>query len=243
MVRRVAAATVAANAYVFPGGVVRADDYSPMMVGSDRFSASQVYAALSDRGGKPPESPEEAAAIFRAATRELFEEAGVLLAEDERGDVLRITTATMSRFARYREALQAGTLSLTDVLGQERLHLGWKQLRYFSHWITPLGLARRYSTRFFVAQLPAEQEALHCSVETSASRWIQPADALVLADAELFLIVFPTRCHLQRLSTFQSIEDLLTYASQKQIRTVQPIRAADDSAETITLPTEVQDCW
>ena len=56
MVRRDATATVAANAYVFPGGVVRADDYSPMMAESDRFSAKQVCAALSDRGGKPLDS-------------------------------------------------------------------------------------------------------------------------------------------------------------------------------------------
>src|SRR5688500_1738885 len=75
MVRRGAGAAAFGGAWVFPGGLVEPDDYVP----DDDFRPTEAFEELTWRGGTPPGSPDEALAIWRAARRELFEEAGVLL--------------------------------------------------------------------------------------------------------------------------------------------------------------------
>lgn len=242
MVRRVASAGVAPNAYVFPGGAVQETDYAtfPLETG---FTGENALIELTKRGGQPPSGATEALGLWRAALRELFEEAGVLFAADSSGEMLRISETAAARVAEFRRVLQAGHTTLVEILTQERLSLCYRKLRYFSHWITPERSPRRFDTRFFLAEMPAGQAALHCQIETSFGVWIQPRDALERCAAGHFTLVFPTRMHLQRLSTYQSLETLLPFAAQKPICTVQPIRVTIDGTEVACLPPEVDECW
>ena len=78
MVRRHAGAAFLAGADVFPGGrVEEADRVTP----DDRWcdGIAQAAAQLDDL------PPHEAVAYHLAAVREMFEEAGILLARDDRG--------------------------------------------------------------------------------------------------------------------------------------------------------------
>ena len=110
MVRRHARSPVAPSAYVFPGGTVRPDDldaeYPP-----DVGALADVLSARSDT---PVESA-QAAALYVAAVRELFEEAGVLLVRDAAGrDLLEVDAADQSlqeRLESTRLALQARAFS------------------------------------------------------------------------------------------------------------------------------------
>lgn len=242
MVRRVASARVAANAYVFPGGAVQENDYAtfPLETG---FTGADALSELTKRGGQPPSHAMEALGLWRAALRELFEEAGVLFAADESGEMLRNSETAAARFAEFRRVLQADRASLPEILTQERLTLCYRKLHYFSHWITPERSPRRFDTRFFLAEIPAGQAALHCEIETSTGVWIQPRDALERCAAGHFTLVFPTRIHLQRLSTYRSLDALLAFAVQKPIHTVQPIRTIMDGAEKVYLSPEVEGCW
>ena len=52
-----------------------------------------------------------------------------------------------------------------------------EQLCSLSHWTTPEGAKRRYSTWFFLAVLAADQEVRVDGGEISAYRWVRPADA------------------------------------------------------------------
>lgn len=242
MVRRPANASAFADVFVFPGGTVREDDFSTQP-GDATFSPDDALAELSRRGGTPPISSERAVAVWRAAIRELFEEAGVLIARDSAGRSLQISDAAGPRFTEYRRALQAGEKSLAVILGQERLTLDYRRLRYFSHWITPIQLTRRFDTRFFVVEMPEGQSAVHCQIETTDGVWISPRDALARADAGLLGIVFPTRKHLDRLGQRSSVKDLLGYAARKPIRTVQPFLNAAVGSERTALEAEVGECW
>ena len=47
-----------------------------------------------------------------------------------------------------------------------------------SHWVTPKIEKKRYTTRFFIAQAPQNQEAVHDGKESINSLWIKPEDAL-----------------------------------------------------------------
>ncbi|HLH73274.1 MAG TPA: NUDIX hydrolase [Chloroflexota bacterium] len=241
MVRRSAEQSFG-NVYVFPGGVVRPDDAAEISTDRD-FSAADALSALTVRGGRPPSDARQALAIWRAALRELFEEAGVLLATTAEGQPLTMLPAVAERFAQARPALQAGQLSLGELVAREQLSLSYRGLTYFSHWITPAPLPRRYDTRFFVARMPEGQDALHCQIETTDGRWIRPADALAGAADGTFPAVFPTRMHLARLSQYASIESLLDFAASKSIRTVELAQPPADERRVSVGDQEVDECW
>src|SRR5438270_10034405 len=107
MVRRHARSPVAPSAYVFPGGTVRADDAQLQPPDSD-----ELARALSERSDTPVE-PAQAATYFVCALRELFEEAGVLMARDAAGSLVSVDEsdkALQERLASTRLALQARDL-------------------------------------------------------------------------------------------------------------------------------------
>lgn len=242
MARRIAAARAFAGAFVFPGGTVQKDDFAADPLPSG-FAAADADHALSARGGTPPDEPAAARAIFRAALRELFEEAGVLLAQDAAGRPFQAAPADAAVWQKRREALQAGQLSFSDLLTVGRLVPGYRSLTYFSHWITPVSVPHRFDTRFFVAQLPEGAEPTHTAIELTESLWITPRAALARADAGSFPIVFPTRMHLRRLAAWETLPDFLAFARTKEIRTVQAAREIVDGEERITLTDGVLECW
>jgi 8-oxo-dGTP pyrophosphatase MutT (NUDIX family) len=219
MVRRLATASAFADVFVFPGGVVRSDDTAPDPIATD-FNPIEALAALTRRGGTPPATADLARGLYRAAIRELFEEAGVLLAGDESNQAIQIPPNDLERWSAYRDALQAGQLTLSELLDRERLTPDYRRLIYFSHWITPESVPRRFDTRFFVAAMPPGQTAVHCRVETTESVWIRPAEALEREAAGSFPLVLPTRIHLRRLAESASLADLLAFSAAKEIRTV-----------------------
>jgi 8-oxo-dGTP pyrophosphatase MutT (NUDIX family) len=236
MVRRHARSPVAPSAYVFPGGTVRADDlhFAPE---PDR---AELARALSDRADTPVQ-PDQAAAFYVSALRELFEEAGVLLVR-ERGRVLAVDdsdTALQERLESTRLTLQAQKLSFARVLADWGWQPAFDLLVPFSHWVTPRLLAARFDTRFFVAEMPPGQAALHDTIETSEGIWLSPARAL----EDDYHTVYATAQHLRRLSPFRSVRDLLTFASQKPIRRVSPEVVEGGSGLSVFIPPELVDGW
>ena len=95
LVRRLASATAFADVFVFPGGAVRADD-SVAASTIDTFAPAEAMSRLTERGGRPPANDLAALMFYRAAIRELFEEAGVLLAR-ERTHVPDVVTVLANR--------------------------------------------------------------------------------------------------------------------------------------------------
>ena len=93
-----------------------------------------------------------------AAVRETFEEAGVLLAGARRGGAV-VPDVSGDDWEEQRQALLTRELSLAELLAGRGLVLRSDLLRPFAHWITPPIEPRRYDTKFFVAALPAGQEA------------------------------------------------------------------------------------
>ena len=81
----------------------------------------------------------------------------------------------------------------------------------FSHWVTPRALAARFDTRFFVAEMPPRQAALHDTIETSEGVWLRPVEAL---EGD-YQVVYATAQHLRRLSPFGTVRDLLAFARHK----------------------------
>ncbi|NBW24716.1 MAG: NUDIX hydrolase, partial [Betaproteobacteria bacterium] len=120
--------------------------------------------ALHGKLGESETSEEKAGALFVAALRETFEEAGALLSETP---PVRDT--------------EGGPQDFHALLATQDLRLDVQALHPWVRWITPRMPSvtnRRFDTRFFMAAMPAHQTAMHDNVETTASAWLQPREAL-----------------------------------------------------------------
>jgi 8-oxo-dGTP pyrophosphatase MutT (NUDIX family) len=228
MVQRADRAHSRQGAHVFAGGTVRADDWGVADDGSGFDRADSVPNRAT------------ASALRHCAIRELFEEAGVLLARNRRGRVLHLES---ERTSQQRLALQRGDLSLSSIVLELDAVLALEQLIPFSHWITPVGRPARYDTWFFVVPMPAGQSASHCGLETTAGDWLTPAAALRGAHAGVYELVLPTRRHLERLEALASLGDLLDMAHSKPILTVQPTLDTDGSGTVARIAPSLEGRW
>jgi 8-oxo-dGTP pyrophosphatase MutT (NUDIX family) len=236
MVRRHARSPVAPSAYVFPGGTVRDDDLAYSEV-----DAARLAGTLSERSDIPVD-PIAAASVYVCAVRELFEEAGVFLVRDRSGDLLSVKASDISveeRLESTRLALQAGDLAISAVLAENGWRPAFELLVPFSHWITPRPLAARFDTRFFVAQMPPGQSALHDTIETSEGVWLSPSAVL---DGD-YHTVYATAQHLRRLSPFTTVDDLMRFAHAKPIRMVSPEMTEGADGVRVFIPPELVDAW
>jgi len=224
MVRRHQASKFAADLYVFPGGTIRSDDRltedRARAIGLDPGALNAVLAAHDDPYAGHGDG---GLSLWVAALRELFEEAGLLLAEDHRGRLLDLSDPERAqRFSALRTELQAGRLSLAALAQAEGLYLAADRLVHFSRWITPSVSPRRFDTRFFVAELPTGQTAGHCQIETTEGVWISPREALARQQHDDFPMMFVTREHVKRLAEFHQAAALLEFARAKPTRVVSP---------------------
>lgn len=222
-----------AGAYVFPGGAVdRSDGGERAQRLCSGLDAAQANARLGIDSG--------ALAFYLAAVRECFEEAGVLLAAGADGQILGLhDAAAQQRFADYRAALNAGKLDLADICEREQLCLPLERVHYYSHWITPEGMPRRYDTRFFLCRAPAGQEPLHDGQETVDHCWVRPADALARHAAGSFNLVPATRKQLEFLARFADSNSLLRHvAAIERVPAILPtlIMGSDGRPERVRLP-------
>lgn len=208
MVRRHVRSEFAPAVYVFPGGKV--DE-------SDRDARLKQMVAPHDRSGTAAHD-----LSFRvAAIRELFEEAGVLLAFREDEGPIRFDEDE-ERFEGYRKEMREGLVTLGQLAEREGLLLAVDRLHPFSRWITPDVLPRRYDTRFYVAFMPQHQKPLHDAVETTDSVWISPKVALARFREGSFPLVFATEKHLESMARFPSIEGMIAATGASDLQPVMP---------------------
>lgn len=137
-----------------------------------------------------------------AAVRELFEEAGVLLARATgEPDTLEAPSVQL-----LRKQILAGAPA-TETLAGAGLAWATEPLVPWAHWITPSVEPKRFSARFFVAELPAGQVPKFDATETVDQTWLAPGDAPARA-AELRLPP-PQLRTLWELASYRSIPEVL----------------------------------
>jgi 8-oxo-dGTP pyrophosphatase MutT (NUDIX family) len=191
--------------YVFPGGTVHADDYTATMLSRCRGLSGKEARGILDGGHEP----EEALGQWVAAFREIFEEVGLLLCVNEKGETLELSkSAEHQRIEVARKKIVSGDLKFEEFLLAENLFCDLTRMRYFDHWVTPEIYSMRFDTRFYIAAVPDHQIALTRSEEVSHSLWIAAGDALTRMDRQNFPILPPTTTVLHRLAGLSSWERL-----------------------------------
>jgi 8-oxo-dGTP pyrophosphatase MutT (NUDIX family) len=115
---------------------------------------------------------------------------------------------------------------------------GTDELVEFSRWITPKVVPKRFDTSFFLARLPAGQEPRVDGEECVAYGWFTPGAALAAHEAKEIALVFPTIKHLEQLSQFASVDELLTYTRGRPVQPVEPRVVMEGEVARVLLPGE-----
>jgi len=197
LTRRPAAMRFLGGYYVFPGGTVHRDDYSPLVLARCRGLSGKDAQKILDSQYEP----EQALGHWVAVVRELFEEVGILLCVDGTGAPIDFSDhETSGRFESQRQALVRKQLDFGRFLQSENLFCDLARAVYFDHWVTPEIYAMRFDTRFYIAELPPHQIPLTRSEEVTHSLWLKPEDALARLHRTDFPILPPTTTVLHELA-------------------------------------------
>ncbi|MCW5612965.1 MAG: MBL fold metallo-hydrolase [Rubrivivax sp.] len=208
------------GAAVFPGGVLDPRDRD-----AHAFCTGGNDAAFSARMGLPEGGLDYAV----AALRECFEEVGLLLAEGE---------FDLGALQPWRHRLNDGQASLAELCASFGLTLPVDRLVYYSHWLTPPGVPKRFDTRFFAAPAPVGQQALADLGEALELMWLTPAAALDPARGLKLLPV--TRRTLEELSRHADAASALAAARERRdIRVTMPRLGRAGGKPRIVLPDEL----
>ncbi len=219
--------------FVYPGGRVDLEDSSPGIRSiSKGITSDEAQRIL---GGTT--SPEESVAYWIAAIRELFEEAGVLLAYVGKENLLRLEdTDEQKKFSNYRNLLQKAEISIGEIAKKENLSFALDQLRYYAHWITPEARSERFDTYFFLARYPSGQEASYDRKETTAGVWITPGEALNDNLSGGVPLSPPTLKTLEDLSRFKTIDEVFASLRDAKIEAILPVLTKISSGPMIIFP-------
>ena len=203
MLKRAAASNFG-NAWVFPGGKVDPEDINTKF--SDKLNLDERITSSEDIG------------YFFAAIRECFEESGVLLAKRSSGELFFPTDQKEhDDLKKYQAQINNGEINFFDILIQLNLYPDINNLKFLSHWTTPLTEKKRYSTKFFLSRLPNNQQAVHDGFEGVESLWITSQKALNLYNNGKFPIILPTIKSLEELSKYASTSELLDNTSNSNL--------------------------
>jgi len=191
--------------YVFPGGTVHGDDYSPRVLERCRGLAAAEARRILDSS----HTPEEALGHWVAVIRELFEEVGILLCVDQSGaDVDPADPGEKDDLEQKRRAIVQRKLDFGSFLVAQNFFCDLSRLAYLDHWVTPDIYSMRFDTRFYIAKLPPRQAPLSCSEEVTHSVWVSPGDAIARIDRRDFPILPPTTTVLRQLGQLSSWDRL-----------------------------------
>lgn len=160
--------------YAFPGGQAEPTD-----------GEVRVDNSANDR---------DRATMISCATREMFEETGMLLARGA-------DSLTVGQRASLLDDLESGRMAWPELLKHYGLHLDASDFTFVGRWVTPPFAPRRFDTWFFLVNCPAKQ-APHVTgnAELASGEWINARDAFAKWKRNEVLVAPPVLHALKTLS-------------------------------------------
>lgn len=216
MVKR-RAGDVFGGSYAFPGGVIDADESA-----SHDYVDGRTAAEADLLLGIP-----DGLSYYSAAIRELFEETGILLLCSRNSEPL----ARVDELQEFRQQVDRGKLRWSSFLEKRNLKMACGLLHYFTHWETPLDRPKRWSTRFFLAKMPAEQSASHDGNELTDMRWMSVAQILSAERDGKMKLPYPTMRILLTMERIPTVQDMLSWADQKANQDIEKILPVENTHE------------
>jgi 8-oxo-dGTP pyrophosphatase MutT (NUDIX family) len=214
----------ASGALVFPGGKVDKED-------NDAFWQERAPGV----GNRPDH------AFWIAAARETFEEAGLLLAR-RRSSVhsgpLLSQKETHDIIVKWRPKLLKGEATFVEIIKAEDLEIATDVMVHYAHWITPVGVPKRFDTHFLMVAAPADQIGAADGSESVDGLWITPAQALADGDAGRKTLVPATRMNLKKITPFKTVAEAMAATRASNVVTVQPQVERRPDGRVVRIPVE-----
>lgn len=176
------------GAYVFPGG--KLDDADSSEVALGLLPKDHPWPSFRDRQSGAAVPARHTQSLYLSGLRELFEEADVLLGAG--GDSAELKAGA-------RRALDRGSEAFYALLAEAGFVFDTGPMRYWSHWITPELEGKRFDTRFFLCEMPAEQVAQSADRESVHVTWLGIEDALTKSQKREIVLPPPTLRTLEEI--------------------------------------------
>ena len=136
----------------------------------------------------------------------------------------RIDAADCEPGGELHDIAAARTAAIRETAEEAGLDIDTSRLTYFSHWVAPALLKKRFTTWFFYARVDAEQAA-NVRIdggEIHEYSWLPPAEILARADRGEMAILPPTMVSLIEMANFDSVDALLSATAKVEPFTFQP---------------------
>ena len=231
LLRRHGRSGFAADAWVFPGGVVDAADRDLSIV--DRLDGPTPSEWAARLG---LDDAAEAVGYVVAALREAFEETGILLARGASG----APAAGGEALEVARRALLSDVIGMREIVVGQDLRLAGDGLAYVAHWVTPEPEPRRYDTRFFLARAEPGAVCVPYEEEMTDSVWITAADAVRHFQEGGLRLLPPTIHTLRRLAGHASVEAVFAALADAPVPLILPAMRPHPDGVAIVLPDEAR---
>ncbi len=123
--------------------------------------------------------------------------------------------------------------ALRELVEESGVTVPLVDLHLADHWITPEVEGRRFDTRFFVAPMPAEQQARLTGTEAQSVCWIRPAHALDEHEAGRMPLLRPTSRVLEYLGQFSDSASVIAAVQERPILPMLPRRIVADDGSVV----------
>ncbi|KAG8437382.1 hypothetical protein GDO86_008178 [Hymenochirus boettgeri] len=250
------------NAFVFPGGLIEAADFSNDWIkvfskyeqnthfglGLVRQHDKRSTLFTTDRLKFGSQIPGEVA--FRiCAIRETFEESGVLLVVPENFNIkesqnlMEIANQDEEEISKWRKEVQKNPFQFLEMCKVMRCMPNIWALQEWSNWLTPVfyqgSKSRRYDTAFFICCLQTKPFVIEDKKEVTAFKWFTPSEALEEYRLHKIWIPPPQFYELRRLCNFAPIHNLHQFSTQRALKGCEqwmPVVAQCEDGIIHTLP-------
>jgi 8-oxo-dGTP pyrophosphatase MutT (NUDIX family) len=223
MVRRGENLAFAGGALVFPGGRVDPADLATARDPELAFG----FESLAD---------DDAAARI-ACCREALEETGVLLTSGAAPDPEALAHARTTLASGPDDAEACTFAAMLAALGHR---VDAARFVPFARWEPPAAapIKRRFDTLFYLADAGNTASAAISpdGHEAVAIRWTTAADVLAEEARGEAALVFPTKCNLQRIGQYASIDAVMAAAASRLPPFIQPEFVSRDGEMWLVIP-------
>lgn len=224
MIERHADMGFAGGALVFPGGRLEESDSDPEW--ADHCTGLDA-------------APREQWAGRIGAIREAFEESGILLAR-KTGDDNFVNDDFARNLSDQRKAVEDDARLFLDMVKQESLSLAGDALHLFARWRPPKEAThKRFDTWFFAAATPPGQSAREDGNEATEAIWTSPNAAIASLEAGTRKMIFPTKRNVELLGVSKCAEEVLQFASKREIRAIEPFIVDKEGKKFVTIPADL----
>ena len=187
--------------HVFPGGSIDEQDSNKesrtRLVGIDENIINELKEICNDPSN-----------LWIIATRELFEEVGILIATNKSGNSFGKIEKTPKKLKKYQKKLQKNQITMTNILTKENLYYSTSNLKYFGRFITPELSPIRFDTQFFLCKFPHNQNINLFHDELTEGLWGSPRQLIKSFKKKQIKLIFPQYSTLKRLKKFKTVQEL-----------------------------------